>query len=211
MNVPLDYWSVMVCEDIAINVMSHLDGPSIAHLACCSRRSMIFGRTLSKQLWRVHYSAAWAALRSLRTMRGIEWDPSDCTEGLQREPTQGWSNFLQDFDLMWIDWVLAGLNTETCCAVGIEGCIMEISHFLTRHPGSQETLLFAAGGDVTTFFNDVGHSYDARQISKEFMVAKGPAPPTLSGRRRVFSTRQRRLLKDKQEAVQMGLNLWDST
>ena len=113
---------------------------------------------------------------------------------------------------MWIDWVLAGLNTNKFCAVGVEGCVVDMTSFLSRHPGSPETLLFAAGADVTSFFNDIGHSYDARQIAKELLIAKGPAPPTVPwGRERVFSFRQRRLLKDRRRAIEIGMSMWNAS
>lgn len=46
----------------------------------------------------------------------------------------------------------------------------EIIHFL----GGEEVLLQQAGGDATEAFNDVGHSADARAMTKEYLIGRLP-------------------------------------
>ena len=104
---------------------------------------------------------------------------------------------MHEFELVWQDWLLAGSNTGQCCMIGLEGCILDITQFLPQHPGSPETLLYAAGGDVTQFFNDIGHSYVAREMSKDFVVAITPPFPVVKGRGRLFSKQQIILMQKK--------------
>ncbi|XP_075441589.1 cytochrome b5 isoform X2 [Ascaphus truei] len=46
------------------------------------------------------------------------------------------------------------------------------SVFPKRHPGGEEVLREQAGGDATETFEDIGHSTDARTMSKEFIVGE---------------------------------------
>lgn len=41
-----------------------------------------------------------------------------------------------------------------------------------QHPGGEEVLREQAGGDATESFEDVGHSSDAREISKTMMIGE---------------------------------------
>ena len=49
--------------------------------------------------------------------------------------------------------------------VGLHGAVYDLGPFLHLHPGSPETLLEHAGGDVTKMFDDIGHSSAARPSS----------------------------------------------
>uniref|UniRef100_G3T4U2 Cytochrome b5 n=1 Tax=Loxodonta africana TaxID=9785 RepID=G3T4U2_LOXAF len=44
--------------------------------------------------------------------------------------------------------------------------------FFEQHPGGEEVLREQAGGDATENFEDVGHSTDAREMSKTFIVGE---------------------------------------
>lgn len=74
------------------------------------------------------------------------------------------------FRLTWINWALAGNNTNKCCLVGIYNSIFDITKFLEFHPGSHETLLIHSGCDATDFFEDVGHSRSAREVGVDMCV-----------------------------------------
>ncbi|KAB1256162.1 Cytochrome b5, partial [Camelus dromedarius] len=41
-----------------------------------------------------------------------------------------------------------------------------------QHPGGEEVLREQAGGDATENFEDVGHSTDARELSKTFIIGE---------------------------------------
>ncbi|XP_072614218.1 cytochrome b5 isoform X2 [Vulpes vulpes] len=41
-----------------------------------------------------------------------------------------------------------------------------------KHPGGEEVLREQAGGDATENFEDVGHSTDARELSKTFIIGE---------------------------------------
>lgn len=41
-----------------------------------------------------------------------------------------------------------------------------------QHPGGEEVLREQAGGDATENFEDVGHSSDARELSKTYIIGE---------------------------------------
>lgn len=43
---------------------------------------------------------------------------------------------------------------------------------MKQHPGGEEVLREQAGGDATENFEDVGHSTDARELSKSFIIGE---------------------------------------
>ena len=43
-------------------------------------------------------------------------------------------------------------------------------YFIYQHPGGEEILLEHAGQDSTEAFEDVGHSTDAREMLKEYLI-----------------------------------------
>lgn len=43
---------------------------------------------------------------------------------------------------------------------------------MEEHPGGEEVLREQAGGDATENFEDVGHSTDARELSKTFIIGE---------------------------------------
>uniref|UniRef100_A0A8C6C8Y8 Cytochrome b5 n=1 Tax=Monodon monoceros TaxID=40151 RepID=A0A8C6C8Y8_MONMO len=47
-----------------------------------------------------------------------------------------------------------------------------LTKFLEEHPGGEEVLREQAGGDATENFEDVGHSTDARELSKTFTIGE---------------------------------------
>jgi hypothetical protein len=55
-------------------------------------------------------------------------------------------------------------------------CRYDISEFLDQHPGGEEVVLETAGTDATGAFEDVGHSSDAREMLKKWVVALSTTP-----------------------------------
>lgn len=48
----------------------------------------------------------------------------------------------------------------------------EVTKFLEEHPGGEEVLLEQAGKNATEAFEDVGHSTDARELMKQYMIGE---------------------------------------
>uniref|UniRef100_A0A452S0I2 Cytochrome b5 n=1 Tax=Ursus americanus TaxID=9643 RepID=A0A452S0I2_URSAM len=51
-------------------------------------------------------------------------------------------------------------------------CFPSLGEIKNRHPGGEEVLREQAGGDATENFEDVGHSTDARELSKTFIIGE---------------------------------------
>ncbi|KAM4841431.1 cytochrome b5 [Thomomys bottae] len=50
--------------------------------------------------------------------------------------------------------------------------VYDLTKFLEEHPGGEEVLREQAGGDATENFEDVGHSTDAREMSKSYIIGE---------------------------------------
>lgn len=139
--------------------------------------------------------------------------PCDCpTCSLMK---QGWKVFFSEFEATWLDWIAAGQNSEASCLLGVFGRLYDITGFMHRHPGSPETLMDNAGADATEFFEDVGHSLDARELMKSLdsLAPRTNAPASTS---QAFSASRgacilssvvHRLRKEREIARQEGLAL----
>eukprot|EP00040_Diaphanoeca_grandis_P021434 m.114181 g.114181 ORF g.114181 m.114181 type:complete len:120 (-) comp28338_c1_seq1:1435-1794(-) len=69
---------------------------------------------------------------------------------------------------------VANHSSGTDCWVAIDGLVYDITKFLDQHPGGEEVVLETAGGDATEGFEDVGHSQDAREMLKEYLIGQLP-------------------------------------
>jgi cytochrome b5 len=63
-------------------------------------------------------------------------------------------------------------NTSKSAWVILDDKVYDITKFLDEHPGGEEVLLEQAGGDGTESFEDVGHSSDAREMRKQFLIGE---------------------------------------
>uniref|UniRef100_G3UBE4 Cytochrome b5 type B n=1 Tax=Loxodonta africana TaxID=9785 RepID=G3UBE4_LOXAF len=52
----------------------------------------------------------------------------------------------------------------------IHGRVYDVTRFLDEHPGGEEVLLEQAGVDASESFEDVGHSFDAREMLKQYYI-----------------------------------------
>lgn len=52
----------------------------------------------------------------------------------------------------------------------IHGVVYDLTPVLDKHPGGAEVLLDFAGQDATDAFEDIGHSFSARQMATPFAV-----------------------------------------
>merc|ERR1711935_163195 len=60
------------------------------------------------------------------------------------------------------------------CWMAINGNVYDITKFLNEHPGGSEVIMEVAGQDGTEGFEDVGHSEDARDMLKEYLIGELP-------------------------------------
>lgn len=65
---------------------------------------------------------------------------------------------------------VAKRNTPKEVWMVIHGRVYDVTHFLHEHPGGEEVLLEQAGVDASESFEDVGHSYDAREMLKQYYI-----------------------------------------
>jgi len=54
----------------------------------------------------------------------------------------------------------------------IHDSVYDVTKFLEEHPGGEEVLLEQAGKDATEAFEDVGHSTDARELMKQYLIGE---------------------------------------
>eukprot|EP01108_Squamamoeba_japonica_P005426 TRINITY_DN427_c0_g1_i2.p1 TRINITY_DN427_c0_g1~~TRINITY_DN427_c0_g1_i2.p1 ORF type:complete len:126 (+),score=60.73 TRINITY_DN427_c0_g1_i2:141-518(+) len=52
----------------------------------------------------------------------------------------------------------------------IKGKAYDVTKFLDEHPGGEEVLLDMAGKDATQEYDDVGHSDEADELMKDYLV-----------------------------------------
>ena len=74
------------------------------------------------------------------------------------------------FGECYIDYLLANKNTIDECLLGLHGHIFDFTHFAEYHPGLIDPILKECGGDATYFFEDIPHSYGARNIARQLCV-----------------------------------------
>ncbi|KIH59026.1 cytochrome b5-like Heme/Steroid binding domain protein [Ancylostoma duodenale] len=92
-------------------------------------------------------------------------------------------------------------NTIGSCWIVLDGKVYDVSKFLDEHPGGLEVIAELAGKDATASFEDVGHSKDARDMAKEYLIgtfvqvtACFSAKSKLALRPRPLQLRKRKLL-----------------
>ncbi|CAM9220374.1 unnamed protein product [Scytosiphon promiscuus] len=125
-----------------------------------------------REVWWARFGAVWESemcRNAARRWHLHDWDPKSSAV------TQGWKDFFFEFQASWLEWLAAGQNLESSCLVGVHGRLYDITEFMHRHPGSPETLMDNAGRDASAFFEDVGHSLNARDLMKSLdSLAPGP-------------------------------------
>jgi hypothetical protein len=181
-------------QDVQISCLSYLHPSEILNLSSVNRqtRDMIHEedgpRSFSTLLW-YHifvrdYSfviTKWKyGIEAVDRLRQMQWncpkgiasllgkDDENNDEHAIRTPTM--KEFYLMFGLSWLDFTIAG-RTESPTLVGIHGHVFNMTSFLNEHPGSPETIITMGGGrDATSFFEDIGHSINARSIALKRLV-----------------------------------------
>ncbi|XP_023949956.2 cytochrome b5 [Bicyclus anynana] len=59
--------------------------------------------------------------------------------------------------------------------------VYDVTSFLEEHPGGEDTLLDAAGKEATQDFEDVGHSDDAIELMKKYLIGTLPSAEKSQG------------------------------
>jgi len=54
----------------------------------------------------------------------------------------------------------------------IHNKVYDVTKFLEEHPGGEEVLIENSGKDATESFEDVGHSTDAREMMKDYLIGE---------------------------------------
>jgi len=63
-------------------------------------------------------------------------------------------------------------NDKKSSWIVIHDKVYDVTKFLEEHPGGEEVLLEQSGKDATESFEDVGHSSDARDLMKDYLVGE---------------------------------------
>lgn len=56
--------------------------------------------------------------------------------------------------------------------IAVDGLVLDVTRFLSTHPGGPEILLEAVGRDASKDFEEVGHSSEAREKLREFQIGR---------------------------------------
>ena len=143
-------------ENLMLNVFLYLSDFDIKRVALLSKTLLSESTSdfIWEQLWILTFGPMWSNKNfcEIRKIRGITWSYSnerqqmsilntECTianEGLKtnQKPLQGWFNFYLEFEICWMDWLLAGCCTEDYCLIGLNGSLYDITNFLSEHPVS---------------------------------------------------------------------------
>ncbi|XP_014205608.1 cytochrome b5 [Copidosoma floridanum] len=67
---------------------------------------------------------------------------------------------------------VAGQCSESRTLIAIHDRVYDVTRFLNEHPGGEEILLDHAGKDASEDFDDVGHSSDALELMKKYLVGE---------------------------------------
>jgi len=84
-------------------------------------------------------------------------------------------------------------NDSRSSWIVVHDIVYDVTKFLEEHPGGEEVLLEQAGDYATEPFEDVGHSSDARELMKDYVIGelvdedKEKPPKQESGSREVSS------------------------
>ncbi len=141
---------LMPAEIAAFSISSYLSSEDLLNMAQVSHGFQKFAdsNAVWKAAWEVRFKGVWE-LEAIQNA-ALRWHchldrgkypilPTDMT----------WKLFFSVFELSWLDWVLAGCNSESLCLVGIHGSIFDVTQFLDNHPGSSDTLMEKSGRNST--------------------------------------------------------------
>ncbi len=146
------FLGLMPAEIAAFCIMSYLSSEELFTMAQVSHGFQKFADSdaVWKVAWRMRFKGVWesAAVRSAASLWHCHLDERQNNYPIL--PTgMTWKFFFNVFELSWLDWVLAGCNSESLCLIGIHGSIFDVTQFLNEHPGSPDTLMEKSGRNST--------------------------------------------------------------
>ncbi|CAR26443.1 ZYRO0B09812p [Zygosaccharomyces rouxii] len=80
------------------------------------------------------------------------------------------SSFVVEMSKVYTFEQVAEHNTPEDAWLIVDGKVYDVTKFVEDHPGGDEIILDLAGQDGTEAFNDIGHSEDAVNMLKDFIV-----------------------------------------
>jgi hypothetical protein len=153
--------------DSHVHIASFLHPKDVTSLACVSKsyREVVDRGDTSNAIWKTLWERdyAWIVQNWIVGQIALKRSNPPSSFVVDKE-------FYFAFGKCYINYVLAGQNTQESCLVGLHSHIYDITNFLDDHPGSPDTLMVHAGSDCTTFFEDMGHSMIARRLAKNLCV-----------------------------------------
>ncbi|KAI6170559.1 Cytochrome b5 heme-binding domain-containing protein [Aphelenchoides bicaudatus] len=63
-------------------------------------------------------------------------------------------------------------KTSASLWIIIEGLIYDVTKFIEEHPGGEDVIMNFVGEDATEGFVDVGHSSDAKEMTKQYLIGR---------------------------------------
>ncbi|XP_038207837.1 cytochrome b5-like [Zerene cesonia] len=63
-------------------------------------------------------------------------------------------------------------NTKDDAVTIIDNLVYDLTPFLDDHPGGHEVLLNVVGKEASEDFEDVGHSIDAKELMKKYVIGQ---------------------------------------
>merc|ERR1711981_306276 len=96
-----------------------------------------------------------------------------CQTGLILEKNNmGDEEQLTQYSLEEVEKHNVGRGPDKSIWMVIHDKVFDVTKFLDEHPGGEEILIENAGLDATEAFEDVGHSTDAREMLREYLVGE---------------------------------------
>ncbi len=151
---------LMPAEMAAFSILSYLSSEDLFTMAQVSRRFQKFADSdaVWKAAWKVRFKGVWES--EAVQAAALRWH---CHLDRYKNPIlptgMTWKFFFSVFELSWLDWVLAGCNSENLCLVGIHGSVFDVTEFLNDHPGSPDTLMESSGRGSTEVSEKLGKDW----------------------------------------------------
>ena len=151
--------------DVHVNITSFLHPRDVVSLSGVSRayRAVVDDSDTSKAIWRTLFERDYDWVLS-------KWPAGKEAMRRSNRPLKVDKEFYFRFGETYLNYILAGRNTNTDCMVGLHCHVFDITSFLDAHPGSPDTLMVHSGRNCTRFFEDMGHSLVARRRARRLCV-----------------------------------------
>ncbi|XP_045493900.1 cytochrome b5-like [Colias croceus] len=82
---------------------------------------------------------------------------------------------------------ISSRNSKNDAVVIIDNQVYDLTPFLDDHPGGHEVLLNVVGKDASEDFEDVGHSIDAKELMKKYLIGQIVAEERIEIKKKTFT------------------------